>query len=72
MSNAWRIYQTQLALLREQSTPAPSWSPRRRVAPIRSQPALRTTSGGHAVLVTELVRLPGIQRPDAPLPVRAQ
>jgi hypothetical protein len=73
MTNTWQIYQTRLAgLLREQVTPAPSWPPRRRVGRIRCQPTPRVEASHH-MSITQLVRLPGIWRPDCTLsavPVR--
>lgn len=73
MSNAWQIHQTRLAaLLPKQPIPAPSWLPGRRVARVRCEP-IPGAGGGHGPSVSQLVRLPGIWRPDgAPLPVRAR
>jgi hypothetical protein len=69
-----QIYQTRLAALpREQPTPAPNWLPGRRVAMrIRCQPTSRAGGAHHAPLA-QLVKLPGIWRPDyAPFVVRAR
>jgi hypothetical protein len=73
MTSTWQIYQTRLAaLLREQPTPAPSWPPSRRVARIRCQ-STPCVGDGLRTSLTQLVRLPGIWRPDcAPLPVQAR
>jgi hypothetical protein len=72
MTNTWQIYQTRLAeLLREQPTPTSSWPPARRVARIRCRPSPRSVDSH--VSTTQLVRLPGIWRPDCtlfPVPVR--
>jgi hypothetical protein len=72
MTNAWQTYQTRLAaLLREQPTPALRWPPSRRVARIRCQPTPRL--GDSHLSIRQLVRLPGIWRPDcAPVPVRVR
>jgi hypothetical protein len=71
MSNTWQIYQTRLAaLLPEQ--PAPGWPPSRRVARIRCQPTPHVADS-RRMSITQLVRLPGIWRPDCALvrvPVR--
>src|SRR5262245_13160732 len=73
MSNAWQIYQARLAALpREQPTQAPGWLPGRRPAMrIRCQPTARA-GGVQLASVAQLVRLPGIWRPDGAATVRAR
>jgi len=71
MTNAWQIYQSRLAaLFRQQPIPVPIWRPGRRVAFAPCGPTPPATDGHHES-ATQVVRLPGIRRPECgPLMVR--
>jgi hypothetical protein len=66
MSDVWRIFQSRLAAtLGEQLLPAESWRHRRRTPPAWfSPPPLPPLIGGDHGRAGQLVRLPGIQRPQ--------